>query len=82
MIGVSMRVTPIPFYLASEPWPSQVVSVLRTREWLRSRKGAVLLLARGERVLTLQRLAATRGGTVQTLSHGWYGLHLPAPHAS
>ena len=72
----------IPFYLANHPWPSQVISVSKTQEWLHSRRGAVVLLARGERVLMLQRLAAARGRTVQTLSRGWYGLHVPARQAS
>ncbi len=72
----------IPFYLANESWPPQVISLSRTREWLRSRRGALLLIARGERVLTLKRLAASRGRELHRLSNGWYGLHLRARRAS
>ena len=67
----------IPFYLThNKPWPSQVISASRIREWLRARRGAVFLLARGEHVLKLQGLATTTGGTVRALSRGWHGLHL------
>ena len=68
------------FDLKSNPqWPPSLVRLTERDRWLDSRRRPIYLIAKSGARLTLERIAAERGGRVFQLTPDFCGLLLPAP---